>query len=265
MAEQNDPSLAEAVTSFLSTLTPEQKQQSQQALNRFVHWYGGARLISELKGKEVAEYSDSVASQGGSGQKLEPVKDFLTFARKKGMLKTNLAAHLRLTRTRKSLQTKHHKEASHALTSEGHEALKLELEALKNERPRIAERLREAAADKDFRENAPLEAAREQQGHIEGRIRALEATLKGATVLDQGSSGTRTRVAIGSTVLLHDIGSGEHISYTLVSPHEANPSHGKLSIVSPTGKSLLNQEIGSIIEVSAPVGMLKYQIEDIHE
>ena len=70
------------------------------------------------------------------------------------------------------------------LTSQGYEEIKNKLAALKEERPKIAEELRRAAADKDFRENAPLEAAREKQGHIEGQIRELENTVKRAKVVE---------------------------------------------------------------------------------
>lgn len=41
MAEQQSPTLDEAVTTFLATLTPEQKQESQLELNRFIRWFGG--------------------------------------------------------------------------------------------------------------------------------------------------------------------------------------------------------------------------------
>jgi transcription elongation factor GreA len=156
-----------------------------------------------------------------------------------------------------------HKEAEQIhLTSEGHAALKSELEALQNERPRVAEQIRHAAADKDFRENAPLEAAREHQGHIEGRIRELEATIKGATIIKEKTS-TTLRVGIGCTVDLSDLTSGEQLHYTLVSPSESNPTKGKLSIASPTGKALLDQEIGAVVEVAAPVGTFRYRIVGI--
>ena len=68
------------------------------------------------------------------------------------------------------------------VTSEGLATLREQLEELKSERPVIAEKLRAAMADKDFRENAPLDAAKERQGFIEANIRELEDVLNKAVV-----------------------------------------------------------------------------------
>jgi transcription elongation factor GreA len=269
MAEEQKLGLDEAVTMYLATLPPEQRHESQQELNRFVRWYGGDRLMSELGAREIGEYGESVSKRISSSvtdpaKKIEPVRNFLTFAKKKKLTEINLAPNLRVTKTKKSPVVKHaHKEAEQVhLTSEGHAAMKSELETLKDERPRVVEQIRHAAADKDFRENAPLEAAREHQGQLEARIRELEATIKGATIMKEKTSIT-LRVGIGCTVGLSDLGSGEQLYYTLVSPSESNPTKGKLSIASPTGKALLDQEIGAVVEVAAPVGTFRYRIEDI--
>ncbi len=269
MAEEHNVSLNEAVTMYLATLTPEQRQESQQELNRFVRWYGGDRLMNELGARQVGEYGESVSKSIRSSvtdpaEKIEPVRNFLTFAKKTKLTEVNLAPNLRVSKTKKGpvMKRRHQEVAPVHLTSEGHAAMKSELEALKDERPRVVEQIRHAAADKDFRENAPLEAAREHQGQLEARIRELEATIKGATILKEKTSIT-LRVGIGCTVGLCDLTSGEQLHYTLVSPSESNPTKGKLSIASPTGKALLDQETGAVVEVAAPVGTFRYRIEDI--
>ncbi|MFC2059085.1 GreA/GreB family elongation factor [Chloroflexota bacterium] len=265
MAKQRNLNLAEAATMFLSTLSPEQKQQSQQELNKFVLWYRSERLVSELTPREIAEYAERMNSLATDPvKKLEPVKAFLSYTRKEGLTTQNLAVHLRPSKTKGKLSTKrsHKGPEPVTLTSEGFTAMESELASLKSERPNMADQLRQAAADKDFRENAPLEAAREHQGQVEARIRELESTLSAATILKQSTT-NRKRVGIGSKVVLHDLASGEQISYNLVSPSEAKPAEGKLSIASPTGKALLEQEIGVVVEVIAPLGTLSYKIEDI--
>jgi transcription elongation factor GreA len=269
MAEEQKLGLDEAVTMYLATLPPEQRQESQQELNRFVRWYGGDRLVSELGAREIGEYGESVSKRISSSvtdpaKKIEPVRNFLTFAKKRKLTEVNLAPNLRVSKAKKGLAVKrsHNEPAQVHLTSEGHAAMKSELETLKDERPRVVEQIRHAAADKDFRENAPLEAAREHQGQLEARIRELEATIKGATIMKEKTSIT-LRVGIGCTVGLSDLTSGEQLYYTLVSPSESNPTKGKLSIASPTGKALLDQEIGAVVEVAAPVGTFRYRIEDI--
>ena len=55
MSEERNLSLSEAVTAFLVTLSPEQKQDGQQELNRFVRWYGGERPIREIIAREIED------------------------------------------------------------------------------------------------------------------------------------------------------------------------------------------------------------------
>ena len=265
MSEQQNMSLSEAVTIFLATLSPEQKQESQQELNRFVRWYGGERPINELNAREIGNYGDNISAYVTDPvKKLEPVRSFLSYARKKKLVEISLAPHLRVSKAKLSRSARRSavEISPVSLTPEGYATLESELETLKSERPRIAEQLRRALADKDFRENAPLEAARERQGHIEARIRELEAVLKGATIAEEEPNPLQT-AGIGCTVSLRDLSSGEQLRYTLVSPTEADPAGGKLSIASPTGKALLYKETGAVVEVIAPVGTLRYQIDDI--
>ncbi len=250
---------------FLATLSPAQRQEGQQELNRFVRWYGGERPVMVLSAREVGDYGKNIsASVTDAERKIEPVRSFLSFAKKKKLIGISLAPHLRVGKVKQGRSVK--KGSAEippvALTAEGYASLESELEALRKERPHMAEQLRQAAADKDFRENAPLEAAREHQGQVEARIRELEATLRGSTVIEKKPRITQ-RVGVGCTVTLRDLSSGEQLSYILVSPSEANPAQGRLSIASPTGKALLDNKSGTVVEVVAPVGTLRYQIDEI--
>ncbi len=265
MAEERNLTLSEAVTMFLATLSPERKQEGQQELKRFVRWYGAERPLADITAREVGDYGKSIsASITDPGKKIEPVRAFLSYAKKQGLIETSLAPHLRITKAKQGRSAKRRavEGAPVILTSEGYASLGVELESLKNERPAIAEQIRLAAADKDVRENAPLEAARERQGHIEARIREIEATLRGATVMDERPKSAR-KVGVGSTVSLSDLKYGDQLTYTLVSPSEANPAQGRLSIASPTGKALLDREAGAVVEVEAPVGTLRYRIDEV--
>ena len=75
------------------------------------------------------------------------------------------------------------------MTLEGLANLEEELTELKGRRPVIAEELRAAMADKDFRENAPLDAARDAQAHLEARIRSIEDQLRHAVIIDPDQKG----------------------------------------------------------------------------
>jgi transcription elongation factor GreA len=122
--------------------------------------------------------------------------------------------------------------------------------------------MRRAAADKDFRENAPLEAAREEHGQLEGRIRELKKILGAAVIIDGTQEVTR-KVSIGDSVWLRDETSGEELCYVIVSPREVDPSQGRVSSASPIGKAVLGRTQGEIIEVNAPAGKLRYQIAQV--
>lgn len=214
MAEQQNLTLTEAITAFLATLPPDQKQVSQRELSKFIRWYGGERAISELNAKEISDYGENISSfVTNPVKKLEPVRSFLSFAKKKKLIEISLAPHLRVSKAKQGKQAKGASQevVTITLTAEGHAAMQSELEALKNERPLITEQIRHAAADKDFRENAPLEAARERQGQIEAQIRELEATLKRSVIIEEQGNREEASptIGIGCTVSLRDLGTNE--------------------------------------------------------
>ncbi|MGA2367949.1 MAG: transcription elongation factor GreA [Dehalococcoidia bacterium] len=254
--------MGEAATRFLSSIPAEQTSGTQQEVFKFIRWYGEDRKIDSLTGQEVANYTENFyASSTQSDEHLKKVKQFLSYAHKAKLINTNLSAHIKIKKVAaKSVPVVAAKsEEPVLLTRQGYEEIKARLAVLKEERPRMAEELRKAAADKDFRENAPLEAAREKQGHVEGQIRELENTLKNAKVIE-ASSETSIRITLGDTVLISDLASGEKINYIVVGAKEANIKLGKISIVSPMGQALFNKETGDVLNVSTPSGILSYEI-----
>jgi transcription elongation factor GreA len=272
MASKNKPdtapsdySLGEAATQFLLTLSSDERLKAQQEVYKFVRWYGEKRPLAGLTIPEVANYAEQITSSTTEvAEKLGIIKNFLTYTHKQGMTKKNLAVHLKSKKippkSTSSLKRLSHRKV--LLTNQGYTDLLAELNSLKNERPHIAEELKKAASDKDFRENAPLEAAREHQGQIEARIRQLESTLKMANLVDDHQADSR-EISFGDTVVLQDMSSGEQVRYTLVDISEANAMEGKISVASPMGQALLGHIKGQDIEVKAPVGILHYRIEEI--
>jgi transcription elongation factor GreA len=273
MASKNTPdsalsdySLGEAATQFLLTLSSDERLKAQQEVYKFVRWYGEKRPLIGLTIPEVANYAEQITSSTTEvAEKLGIIKNFLTYTHKQGMTRKNLAVHLKSKKTPPK-STSPIKRRSHRkvlLTNQGYTDLQTELNSLKSERPHIAEELKRAASDKDFRENAPLEAAREHQGQIEARIRQLESTLKMASLVDEQQAGSR-EISFGDTAVLRDIASGEQVRYTFVDISEANAMEGKISVASPMGQALLGHVKGQNVEVKAPAGILHYKIEEIH-
>ncbi|MDO8491973.1 MAG: transcription elongation factor GreA [Dehalococcoidia bacterium] len=255
--------LAEAAALYLGALDPEERKEQQHEVNRFVQWYGRGRRLSQLVPSEIGNYAEGVCSSATPepAKKLESPKALLSYLKKQKLTDSNLSVHLKSSKAPRKKSVAHRKaqeEVVH-LTPQGFAQVEAQLQALKEERPRVAEELRTAMADKDFRENAPLDAAREAQGQLEARIRALEASLKKATIISGVATNTE-KTGVGSMVHIRDMTCGEEMQYKLVTPQEADPFKGKVSYASPIGKALLDKVEGEVVEVVAPVGKLKYQI-----
>jgi transcription elongation factor GreA len=242
---------------FLPTLTDDQRQQYEPHVRNFVQWFGNDKQLTAASVTAIDDYCQKKPPRA-----LEALKAMLAFAFKKKMIPVNLSVHVpsRKGSTKDSASKgKREQQDAPVLTKQGHTELTAELARLVSERPTIAEELEKARADRDFRENAPLDAAREHQAQVESRIRELESTLKSSVVLNESQEGV-PRITIGHTITLQDLSCGEELCYTLVNTREANPVKGKISTASPTGGALVGRIEGEVIEVSAPGGVMKYRI-----
>ena len=249
--------LAEVAVDFLVSLPPDDREKTQEKVYKFIRWLGIHRKTSTINPFDINRYSDQIMSP-----ETKPIKSFLVYIYKKRYCKVNLAAHLRAKKPpHKITLPKQNSQIQTTLTPQGYNELGIELAQLKKQRPDITEELRKAAADKDFRENAPLKAARENKSQLEGRIQELELTLKSAMIM--GETKNTSRIKIGDSIELCDLSSDKQLCYILVDPREANPLKGKISTVSPIGKALLDKGKGQTIEFTAPAGTFSYRIEEI--
>jgi len=151
------------------------------------------------------------------------------------------------------------------LSPEGLQKLHEELDYLRNtKRKEVAERLREARSYGDLSENSEYDDARNEQAFVEGRITMLENMLRNAVIMDEAEGDAAVGVIrLGSTVVLKDLEYGDELEYTIVGTVEADPAKNKISNESPVGKAIIGKTKGTIVEVEAPVGHIKYEILDI--
>jgi transcription elongation factor GreA len=256
-------SLLEAATQYVASLSGDARALAKAEVNRFVRWYGATRSTGELRGHEVSLYGEELgAATAEAKRRADQVRAFLTFLKKQGMITTSLAPHLRLKKSSKSAAAPAGARRVVEVTAEGHQALKDELETLVAQRPQVREEIREAMLDKDFRENAPLDAAKEKQAHLESRIREIDETLKHAVIMEAGKRGG-SRVQVGSTVEVTNLSSGALVRYTIVGANEGNAAERKISSASPIGRALLDRSEGEEVSVSIPAGELKLRIERV--
>ena len=264
MAEHanTDLNVQEALNRYVRT--SKEGGGNAQAIQHFVRWFGADRVVRTLRPADIERYGEETSKSAGEApRRLEAVRGFLAYAKKEGLTDTNLALHLRLRRTGAVDNTADHAASDRIeLTAEGLNVLQTELAELVARRPEIAEELRAAMADKDFRENAPLDAAREKQAHLEARIRELEAILKRAVVVETtADAGGRARM--GSRVRLRRLDNNQEVEYTLVGPGEVDPRQRRISVQSPVGRAVVNCAPGDELEVVAPAGVMRFRLEAV--
>ena len=145
-------------------------------------------------------------------------------------------------------------EKKNILTYEGLKKLEDELQDLKVvQRREIAQKIKEAREQGDLSENAEYDAAKDEQ---------IEKILKNAeVVLDEEID--LTRISIGCVVRVLDIEYDEEEEYKLVGSSEASSLQNKVSNESPIGRALLGAQVGDMVEVEAPAGVVQYKVLSI--
>jgi len=142
------------------------------------------------------------------------------------------------------------------LTPAAHRQLEEELARLTTEgRRRTEERLAEARSHGDIRENADYEAAKQEQGLMEARIRRIQYLLKTAEVRAAESLEV---VEIGSLVTVRE--DGEESEYLVATPENRVPGHHLASPSSPLGRALLGARPGERVEYEAPGGTFSIEV-----
>ena len=149
------------------------------------------------------------------------------------------------------------------MSQEGYDKLVAELRQLENvELPQVREAIAEARDKGDLSENFEYHAAKREQSRLLGRIRFKQRVLEYARVIDTSRLGAET-VGLLNKVEMTNLKNNARMTYTIVSPHEANLREGKISIKSPIAQALLNKKAGDTVEVQVPAGTLKLRIESI--
>ena len=149
------------------------------------------------------------------------------------------------------------------MSQEGYDKLVEESKELASvELTRVGDAISEARDKGDLSENFEYHAAKREQGRLLGRIRYMQRILEHARVLDSSRLNS-DKVGLLSRVEMTNLNNNARMTYTLVSPHEANLREGKISIKSPIGQALLNKSVGDVVEVQVPVGVQKLRIENI--
>jgi transcription elongation factor GreA len=150
--------------------------------------------------------------------------------------------------------------AGEAITREGVAALENEIKELEGPaRIALAARIKAARELGDLSENAEYHIAKEDQAHLETRIKRLRERLRNAVVVEADGGGDRFSFGLTAEVL--DEGSGAVNTWTLVGSTEADLAAGRLSAESPIGRALRDARLGEQIDVETPKGVRKFVVQ----
>ncbi|ADO71730.1 transcription elongation factor GreA [Stigmatella aurantiaca] len=149
------------------------------------------------------------------------------------------------------------------MTPSGLRKLKEELKQLQTvERGKISREIEVARAHGDLRENAEYHAAKEKQGHIEGRILDLNDWIARAEVIDT-SKLKGDKVVFGATVVLLDSETDKTVTYRIVGELEADIKKRWLAVTSPVARALIGKGVGDVALVRSPGGEREYEVQEI--
>lgn len=148
------------------------------------------------------------------------------------------------------------------LTRERLKELEEELNYLKTTREKeVAEQIKEARSFGDLSENSEYDEAKNEQAKLYGRIAEVENILSHAVVIDESVEAEHEGVVgLGCTVKVRDLEFDEDAVYTIVGSQEANPMEARISDDSPFGRAMLGKRVGDVVEVEAPMGIMKFEI-----
>ena len=152
------------------------------------------------------------------------------------------------------------------LTAAGIKELEDELEHLKVVgRQEIKEKIQVALSFGDLSENSEYDEARNDQGKLEARISEIENILARAKLIDEDALSTDI-IQMGSKVTIKDVEYGDIFKYQIISSTSTSKDKGTdylTSDESPVAKALIGHAVGDIVEVEAPVGVIKYEVIEI--
>ena len=272
--------LIKSVNLYTNRMRKSRKETIKNDLSSFIQWLTislenksydensnleniNLNIIEPFFIEQYVKLTNLKHSNQNASKKLTVARDYLNYIHTEGFTESNLGNHIRNKKGRRSgsvsLKSKIHEGDLVEISKEYHDSLEKELNVKYKEREDVVVDINKAAADKDFRENAPLEAAREKQGLIESQIKTIEETLRKSVIFNTKRSNKKNKIAqIGSKVTLEK--ENKRTKINLVASPEADVNLSKISLESPLGKALMGKGENDHVTISAPAGEIKYKI-----
>ncbi len=149
------------------------------------------------------------------------------------------------------------------MSQDGYNKIKSEIEHMESvEMPKIAQKIAEARAEGDLKENAEYHGARETQGMVQAKINQLRSKLSRAVIVDTTKI-PKDEIAFGASVTVMDLDLDETETITLVGDGDEDYDNGKYLITSPIGQGLLGKKVGDEVEIPVPKGKIRFRVIEI--
>jgi transcription elongation factor GreA len=143
------------------------------------------------------------------------------------------------------------------LSKSAFERLRAEFEDLTTRgRIEVANKIERAREEGDLKENAGYHAAKDEQGHMEGRIRQLEHLLENAEIVEASNM---------YTVVYEGDDESDAERYVIGNMEEQVEGADVISASSPLGRALIDAEAGATITYEAPNGSLTVTVLRVEE
>ena len=148
------------------------------------------------------------------------------------------------------------------ISREGYEKIRDEIRVLEDEEmPAVTERIKEARAEGDLKENAEYHAAREQQGYLQAKINQLKTKLAACEIVEK-TSGPKETVVYGAVVTVKDLSDDMEEQYELVGPGEEDYDGEILKILtsSPIAQAMMGKKVGDQFVAEIPSGKIELEV-----
>jgi transcription elongation factor GreA len=146
------------------------------------------------------------------------------------------------------------------ITAAGLVALETELQELETTgRQEMANRILAARELGDLSENAEYHIAKEDQAHLETRIKRLRDRRRNARIVEPDAGDLV--FGFGRTAEVKDEETGAVHVWTIVGATEADLAQGRLSAQAPVGMALLDSRVGESVTVQTPRGGRRYKVQ----
>ena len=149
------------------------------------------------------------------------------------------------------------------MTREAYQRKRAKVELMEGDQmSAITEKIAEARAEGDLKENAEYHAQREAQGLLQAKINQIKGELSRAQIIDVANV-PKDEVAFGATVKVLDLDFDDEEEMTLVGAGDEDYGAGKYLITSPVGQGLLGSKIDDVVEIDVPAGTMRFKILEI--